>query len=198
VKNSAYLLPDTDEAREDFEWLYREITSGGGSAWLFRAEALEGLSHEQAQAEPQGTPGYLSRTWVTRSGIKVDRIGSAWLIRRFIDPKATFKFVDTSTYKHSAGELRFDMYNGEFTHEGDLCTFEVLIEKHGLVAKHPALQALAEMVHDIDLKDNRYQRSETSGLSRMVDGLCARTPDDEERLQQGSQIFDALYQSFMV
>lgn len=198
VKNSAYLLPDTDESREDAEWLCREIKSGGGSAWLFRAEALQGLFDEPIQRDPPDTPNYLGRTWVTRAGIKVDRIGSAWLIRRFIDPQATFKFVDTSSYKHSASELRFDMYEGEFTHEGEMCTFEVLVSRFELLEKHPALQSLAEMIHDIDLKDNRYQRPETSGLSRMLDGLCARTSDDGERLQQGSQIFDALYQSFVV
>lgn len=200
VKNSAYILPDTDEAREDFEWIYREIISGGGSAWLFRAEALEGFSNEQnqnAQGTSRDTPAYAGRRWVTRAGMKVDRIGSAWLIRRFIDPQATFGFVDVSSYKHAASELRFDMYEGEFTHEGEMCTFEVLIARFDLLAKYPALQPLAEMVHDIDLKDNRYQRAETSGLSRMLDGLCARTNDDEQRLQQGSQIFDALYESFV-
>jgi hypothetical protein len=197
VKNSAYLLPDSEEAREDFEWLYREIKTGGGSAWLFRAEALEGFSDEQfQQTSPRVTPEYVNRTWVTRAGIKVDRIGSAWLIRRFIDPQATFKFVDTSSYKHSAAELRFDMYEGEFTHQGEMCTFEVLIDRHELLEKHRALQPLAEMIHDIDLKDSRYQRAETSGLSRMLDGLCATTSDDEERLRQGSQVFDALYESF--
>jgi hypothetical protein len=200
VKNSAYVLPESDEAREDFEWIYREIISGGGSAWLFRAEALEGFSNGQvldAVAAAANTREYVGRTWVTRAGIKVDRIGSAWLVRRFIDPQATFQFVDTSTYKHASLELRFDMYEGEFTHEGELCTFEVLIARFDLLAKYPALRPLAEMVHDIDLKDERYKRSETSGLSRMLDGLCARTKDDELRLQQGSQVFDALYESFV-
>src|SRR5262249_30288366 len=86
------------------------------------------------------------RTWVTRKGIHVDRIASAWLIRRFIDPKARFKFVPGKGYKPESGELRFDMFEAEFTHEGDLCTFEVLIAKTALEDR--ALRAIAEIVHD--------------------------------------------------
>ena len=67
------------------------------------------------------------RTWVTRTGIKVDRMASAWLIRSFIDPEARFKFVPAKGYQPEKGELRFDMFEAEFTHEGDLCTFEVLV-----------------------------------------------------------------------
>jgi hypothetical protein len=133
---------------------------------------------------------------VTRQGVRADRIGSAWLIQRFIDPKASFRCVDPSSYQHAEPELRFDMDEGEYTHEGDLCTFEVLIARHNLRALHPALKPMAEIIHDIDLKDDRYQRAETTGLARMLDGLCASTADDRVRLQQGGQIFDALYQSF--
>jgi hypothetical protein len=255
VKNSAYLLPNNDETREDFEWICREITALGGAAWLFSAETLLGLSVEQIEQsfrrlrdtdyeeliasaremaplklaarfeelkkidfyehpsrarveafiadavransrESSATTISPGRIWVTRHGIKVDRIGSAWLIQRFIDPQASFRFVDTAAYKHAEPELRFDMYEGEFTHEGDLCTFEVLIARHSPLAQNPALQPIAEMIHDIDLKDARYQRAETSGLARMLQGVCARTAGDAERLQQGSQIFDALYESF--
>jgi hypothetical protein len=102
--------------------------------------------------------------------------------------------VDTATYHHTPTELRFDMFDGEFTHVGDLCTFEVLLARHALL--DPALQPIAEMIHDIDLKDGRYQRPETSGVARLLDGVCANTGDDNRRLQQGEQIFDALYQSF--
>ena len=90
------------------------------------------------------------------------------------------------------------MYEGEFTHEGDLCTFEVLIARHKLQNEHPALEPIAEMIHDIDLKDSRYQRPETLGLARMLEGIYARCGDDESRLAQGSLIFDSLYQSFLV
>jgi hypothetical protein len=97
-------------------------------------------------------PGDLSnRVWVTREGVQVDRIASAWLIRRFIDRDANFKFVAPSGYRPAAGELRFDMFEGEFTHVGDRCTFEVLVAHTGL--DDPALTAIGEIIHDIDLKD---------------------------------------------
>jgi len=163
-----------------------------------RAQASDLIAQLQThQARPaKAAPAAPGRVWVTRRGIKVDRIASAWLIRRFIDPQGTFRFVDTANYRHEEQELRFDMFEGEYTHEGDLCTFEVLVAAHGLAEQYPGLQALAEMVHDIDLKDNRYERPETSGLARMLDGLCARTNDDQERLQQGGYLFDSLLQSF--
>lgn len=134
--------------------------------------------------------------WVTRKGVRVDRIGSAWLIKRFIDPEAAFRFVAPDHYRHAVGEIRFDMFEGEVTHEGDLCTFEVLVSRSNLLHNHPALGPIAEIVHDIDLKDDRYQRLETPGLARMIDGLCARNSDDELRLERGAMIFDNLYDSF--
>jgi hypothetical protein len=137
------------------------------------------------------------RVWVTRKGVKVDRIGSAWLIRRFLDPQATFRYVTPKDYSHAASEIRFDMLEGEFTHVGESCTFEVLISTNNLRQEFPALQAIAEMVHDIDLKDDRYRRPETAGLARMIAGLCLRTPEDELRVERGGMIFDNLYQSFI-
>jgi hypothetical protein len=155
---------------------------------------MEKHVHASTAVRP-GAPGQ-GRIWVTRKGVKVDRIGSAWLIRRFIDPKATFRFVVPETYVHAEAEIRFDMLEGEFTHEGDQCTFEVLLAANGLKQNHPALLAIAEMVHDIDLKEDRYQRPETAGLTRMIAGLCSQTPEDELRLERGGMIFESLYQSF--
>jgi hypothetical protein len=94
---------------------------------------------------------YRRRTWVTRQNIHVDRIACAWLIRRFIDPQARFRFVPGKTYEPRNGELRFDMFDAEFTHEGDKCSFEVLVERFGL--RDAGLRAIAQIVHDIDLKD---------------------------------------------
>ena len=131
------------------------------------------------------------RTWVTRKGIKVDRTASAWLIRRFIDPAAVFAFADPARYQHREGELRFDVYDGEFTHQGDRCTFEVLLEHAGL--QDPGLQAIAEIVHDLDLKDKKFGRPERAGVAAMIDGLVLRHAGDEERLAEGLVLFDALY-----
>lgn len=134
------------------------------------------------------------QTWVTRQGVKVDRIGSAWLIRKFIDRDAHFRFVDPGMYEHESGELRFDMYDGEFTHEGSHCTFETLITEFGL--EDAALRVLAEVVHDIDIKDARHGRAETAGLSALINGLVASQRNDEERLQRGFVLFDSLYDAF--
>ena len=131
------------------------------------------------------------RTWVTRTGIKVDRMASAWLIRKVIDPKARFKFVPAKGYEPEPRELRFDMFDAEFTHEGDRCTFEVLIQRFGL--DDPGLRHLAEIVHDIDLKDAKYGRAEAAGIGQLVAGIAASHPDDEERLQRGSALFGDLY-----
>jgi hypothetical protein len=131
------------------------------------------------------------RTWVTRTGIKVDRMASAWLIRKFIDPKAKFKFVPAKGYSPEQRELRFDMFDAEFTHEGDRCTFEVLIQRFGLEV--PGLRHLAEIVHDIDLKDAKFGREEAAGVAQLVAGIAAAHPDDEERLARGSALFDDLY-----
>ena len=131
------------------------------------------------------------RTWVTRAGIKVDRMASAWLIRRFVDPDARFKFVPAKGYAPEAGELRFDMFEAEFTHEGDLCTFEVLLRRFGL--DDPGLRAVAEIVHDVDLKDAKFGREEAAGVGRLVAGIAAAHPGDEERLARGAALFDDLH-----
>jgi hypothetical protein len=135
------------------------------------------------------------KTWVTRQGVKIDRIGSAWLIKRFIDPEATFSFVDPNGYQPVAGEIRFDMLAAEFTHEGESCTFEVLISRHNL-ASNPALKSIGEIVHDIDLKEDRFQRPETMGIARAIEGLCLKVGADALRLERGGMIFDGLYESF--
>ena len=135
-----------------------------------------------------------SRTWVTRRGVHVDRIASAWLIRRFIDPKARFKFVPPRGYKPEPGELRFDMFDAEYTHEGDRCTFEVLMTRTGL--RDPALTAIAEIVHDIDLKDAKFGREETAGITTLIAGLAMETAEDDARIARGGEILDSLYAYF--
>ena len=134
------------------------------------------------------------RVWVTRRGVQVDRIASAWLIRRFIDPKARFKFVAPQGYVPKADELRFDTFDGEFTHEGDRCTFEVLTLRLGRT--DPALTALAEIVHDIDLKDSKFGRPESSGLALAFSGIAAGDASDETRLEKGGALLDGLYRHF--
>src|SRR6188768_360217 len=134
-------------------------------------------------------------TWVTRTGVHIDRIACAWLIRRFIDPKATLKFVPPKGYEPQPGELRFDMYEGEFTHVGERCSFEVLLIKMGLT-EDAALAAIAEIVHDIDLKEEKYARPETTGVQSLVLGMCRSIRDDEARIAAMEPVFDGLHTFF--
>jgi hypothetical protein len=134
------------------------------------------------------------RTWVTRENVFVDRIASAWLIRRFVDREANFKFVASETYSPKGKELRFDMYEGEYTHEGDRCTFEVLVDHLGIMDR--GLTPIREIVHSLDLKDEKYHRPETAGLGVLLNGIVLAYPSDKERLERGGALFDALYEHF--
>lgn len=135
------------------------------------------------------------RVWVTRRGVHVDRIASAWLIRRFVDPQAAFKFVDGKGYIPQPGELRFDMADAEFTHEDDRCTFETIVLRTGLEG-NGALRAIAEIVHDLDIADGKFSRSETAGVGALIAGMCAATADDNERVARGSSALEDLYAHF--
>jgi hypothetical protein len=171
-------------------------------------EAADGLLRglEQSLSEREIDPAVISgaekpvrkvlkdRVWVTRIGVHVDRIACAWLVKRFIDDRASFKFVPPKGYLPESNELRFDMFDAEFTHEGDRCSFEVLLERAGL--HDPALTAIAQIVHDIDLKDDKYGREEAPGIKTLINGICADTRDDDERLMRGAAMFDDLYAVF--
>jgi len=139
-------------------------------------------------------PSRQARRWMTRPGVRVDRMASAWLIRRFIDPAATFLFA-TAGEPPPQDVLRFDMYEGDFTHDGDLCTFEVLLRRE-VKLRDRALAAIAEMVHDLDVKDEKYQRPETAGLAAMLEGIIARHGDDLARFAESAIVFESLYQHF--
>jgi hypothetical protein len=149
---------------------------------------------ETSDAADQNEASFKDRTWVTRQGVHVDRIACAWMIRRFIDQAARFKFVAGKDYVPGPGELRFDMFEAEFTHEGDRCSFEVLLGRAGL--SDPALQAIAEIVHDIDLKDSKFGREEAGGIKTLIAGVTMAHRSDEERLSRGGAIFDDLYEYF--
>ena len=159
------------------------------------AQALEPPDTPVSQASAAvDRSAYRGRVWVTRAGVFVDRIASAWLIRRFIDRDARFKFVSDSGRRPAANELRFDMFEGEFTHEGDHCTFETLLDRFGLT--DPALHAIAEIVHDIDLKDDKFGRDDASGIERVLSAIAAAHTSDQARIDRGSLVFDDLYTLF--
>jgi hypothetical protein len=152
------------------------------------------MEKDEAPHVAAGPESLKGRLWVTRRGVYVDRIASAWLIQRFIDPDARFKFVSAKGYEPEPGELRFDMFDGEFTHEGDRCTFEVLLARTGL--NDPALTAIGQIVHDIDLKDRKYGRDEAGGIARLIEGIAAANRDDRQRIDRGTAIFNDLYEVF--
>jgi hypothetical protein len=160
--------------------------------------ALDALAAARGPSEQTPAPDPRPRTarpraavWVTREGVFVDRIASAWLIRRFIDPEATFRFASGHGYRARPGELRFDMTPGEYTHEGDRCTFETLLVRFDL--DDPALRAIAEIVHDIDLKDEKFGRVEAGGVAAVLGGIAKAHPGDAERIAAGAAVFEGLY-----
>jgi hypothetical protein len=277
VKHSVYVLPDTPESREDFEWLKVEIEGSGGEAVVYSADHVDpaaetalveqfrhvrqqaytelaselqrlqrGRATEQgpsgrrrdlvryrerfaaiervdffgsagrdrvvtllndleasasSTAKGKGRPGtggptdgshYNGRLWVTRPRPGVDRMASAWLIRRFIDPNARFGFI---TDVKSAGDaLPFDMFGAGFGHEGDRCTFETLAARFDI--GDPAVARIAEIVHDLDLKDAKFGAPEAATLGIAIDGLQLSSTDDGVLLEQGMTLFEALYRSF--
>ena len=159
--------------------------------------AAEAAIRRLAAVRPQATPApttYRGRTWVTRRGVLIDRMASAWLIRRFVDRQAKFKFVPGGGYEPREGELRFDMPGAEFTHQGDRCTFEVLVER--FAPSDLSLRQIAEIVHDVDLSDGKFGRAESVGIERAVFGLAQSTADDRQRLERSHTLLDALYASF--
>ena len=132
---------------------------------------------------------YQGRRWVTRRNLHIDRLASAWLIKQFIDNRPRFYFVAEG--ETIEGGIPFDMFDAEFTHQGEDCTFETMLKHFGLEGD-PGLREIAEIVHDIDLKDDKFHRLEAAGLNATVLGLATLLEDDRQLLQQCSVIFDGL------
>jgi hypothetical protein len=281
IKNSVYVVPLSDAAQEDFQWIAREIVSEGGDATLCRAQFVEGLRDDQIEAlfhaardadykgiadearslvaglpprlardderraaleadvarlrkrlgevtavdfftapgrlpaesalaavekrlhkneKPAPTDGddrperYRGRVWVTRKNVHVDRIACAWLVRHFIDPEAKMKFVPGQGYRARDGEVTFDMYEADFTHVGDRCSFETIVERFGL--REAGLVPIAEIVHDIDVKDGKFARPEAPGVAALIAGIALAQREDDARIELGGRMFDALLELF--
>lgn len=133
-------------------------------------------------------------TWVTRSNVFVDRMASAWFIKRFIDKNVLFKFVEAIHYQPGKDELRFDMNEAEYTHQNDMCTFEVLVQT--FCPQNSGLVQIAKLVHDIDLKDDSYGLPETAGILVVLESIVATNQDDLKRIELASTIFDGLLMSY--
>lgn len=152
------------------------------------------LRQTAGKAGPRLSPKqYAGRTWLTRPRPQIDRVGSAWLIKRFIDPQARFVFANTPSAHPAA--IPYDMFEVEFTHHGDDCTFETLVKRFNLTDK--AVRKIAEMVHDTDLEDGKFQTTECAGLDRILKGWARAGRSDEELIRLGGECFEALYQSLV-
>jgi hypothetical protein len=133
---------------------------------------------------------YQGKVWVTRPRPYVDRLACAWLIHRFIDPAATIRYADTP----ETDEISFDMSEGHFSHTGNRCTFETMLLAFGL--DEPGLQQVAEIVHEIDLRDGRFARPEVAGTDAVLNGWHLAGLSDHELEVQGTALFEGLYLSF--
>jgi hypothetical protein len=176
--------------------------SGRTAATAAYERCQKALRAEQSRSEKPREAGaqkgtavnpasYQGKRWVTRRNLFIDRLAAIWLIKRFVDAKARFVFVAEGEIVE--GAVGFDMYGGEFTHRGEDCTFETMLRHFGL-SDDAALRELAEIVHDIDLKDNKFNRSEAAGLSAVIRGLAEALKDDRRLAQQCGPIFDGLYE----
>ncbi len=156
-------------------------------------EARERAGPAAPPARKKGAGQYRNRVWMTRPRPEVDRVASAWLIRNLIDPKARFVFF--SEPGAQPGAVRFDMFEGEFTHVGDDCTFETLVKRFAL--RDRRLRAIAQLVHDADLEDGKFGRPEGKALDLIFKGWARKEMADDEILKRGFELFDALYLTYL-
>ena len=164
------------------------------SAELKKLSGAETEKERPFTVSARALDAYQGKIWVTRKRPFIDRMASAWLIRRFIDNSASFDFIDEEDKDAvSKNSVVFDMRGGEFTHVGDLCTFEVLIKSFGLKDKY--LKKMAEIVHDLDVKDGKYGAAEATGLEDILIGIRKTAKDDGDALEKGMQVFEMLYVS---
>ena len=137
---------------------------------------------------------FQGKIWATRKNPFVDRMASAWLIKRFVDPKAVFTFIDErEVVSLDTSTVAFDVRGGAFTHVGDLCTFEVIMKSFGI--KDKALKQMAEIVHDLDVRDDKYSKPETTGIEDILAGIRKTAKNDDDGLEKGMSAFEMLYQS---
>jgi hypothetical protein len=162
-------------------------------------ETLNGLSGTETKKHavtiaPARIEDYQHKTWATRKRPFVDRFASAWLIRKFLDGNASFAFIDEKDLDNAAKDvIPFDIRGGRFTHAGDLCTFEVLMKSFSL--KDKTLRKIAEIVHELDLKDDKFRNPEAKGIEDILSGIRKTVKNDYESLEKGMAIFEMLYVS---
>jgi hypothetical protein len=183
---AAQLERFTRQFRELREIDFFDSARGHEVAMLLRR--AEGPKHS-AKLQTLDAKQYCGKTWLTRPRPEIDRVGSAWLISKFIDPKAKFVFAPTAQAIPEA--IPFDMLDAEFSHHGNCCTFETLTKRFAISDK--AVAKIGEMIHDADLDDAKFQRVECVGIDRVLKGWAKEGLPDEQILRRGFECFDALY-----
>lgn len=191
---------EAKQLREDFEEI-RSIDFFSGSAPRKLQQTLSEITtwlsaeveiSKPAPIQTRSAKDYQKKIWTTREGIHIDRLCSAWLIRRFIDHSA--KFVFAPEKKLPKGAIPFDVFGTEFSHHGEDCTFETLMKSFRIQDR--ALREIAEIIHDIDLKDHKFGRVEAVGIDLVIRSLGDFIHDDHQFLEIGLSILDGLYQFF--
>jgi hypothetical protein len=159
---------------------------------LRQAEVLESPRKKPETSARLRVEDYRGKTWVTRHRPEIDRVGSAWLIRKFIDAEAKFVFADSPAKFPDA--IPYDMFEVEFSHQGDCCTFETLIERFGF--RDRAVRQLAELIHDADVEDDKFHQVDGFGVEKILKGWAKQGLNDQQILSKGFECFDALYAQF--
>jgi hypothetical protein len=167
------------------------FTSPEGATFSSRlARIAQGLAADPSSVVAVASASleeYRTKQWITRPRPHVDRLACSWLIRQFINPTAVIRYgLDPQP-----DEVAFDMRDGQFGHQGNFCTFETMLRAFGL--DEPDLQVIAEIVHEIDLRDGRYVRPETAGIDIVLNGWLLLDIPDEEREARGVSLFEGLY-----
>ena len=199
-----HLADQAAKLTKEFEELRKRdyFESSTGHILKKRIQALEAALRDAGEKAPEGaasivakrTQDYRGKIWATRKNPFVDRMASAWLIKRFIDPKASFVFIDERDVASLDNTtVAFDMRGAAFTHVGDLCTFEVLVKSFGI--KDKAVKKIAEIVHDLDVKDDKYGKPEATGVEDILAGIRKTAKNDTDGLERGMAAFEMLYQS---
>lgn len=202
-EEAGHLADQTAKFAKEFEGVVKRdfYHSSVGLTMKKRIQALEaGLrdtekkTPEESSLMTRRTQDYQGKNWATRKNPFIDRMASAWLIKRFIDPKASFVFIDERNLASlDKASVAFDMRGAAFTHVGDLCTFEVLVKSFGI--KDKAVKKIAEIVHDLDVKDDKYNKPEAAGVEDILAGIRKTAKSDAEGLEKGMSAFEMLYQS---
>ena len=156
---------------------------------LQQAESLESKKGRSERKARLQAADYRGKIWITRPRPEIDRVGSAWLIRNFIDPEAKFIFAQTPAKQKET--LRYGMVDSEFGHHRDCCTFETLIERFGI--RERAVLRVAEIIHDAELEDDKFHRVEGFGIDQILKGWAKQGISDEEILVRGFQCLDGLH-----